>query len=173
MAGLVWFGLVWIGLDHQQDNCGGCGVTCPQIGNGASCVNGVCQLQCAAGTADCNLDITDGCETNTSSSITSCGSCGYSCLTLGIAQPQCIGGVCQGACGSGFLNCDGYAWNERARDWRRVDLIRSLAHSDGWLIMWETETQPTDARRQCRAIRLTVADATSRARLSMSPRQCV
>jgi len=82
-------------------------VTCPQIGNGASCVNGVCQLQCPAGTADCNLDITDGCETNTSASITNCGSCGFSCLNLGIAQPQCIGGACQGACGMGFLNCDG------------------------------------------------------------------
>ena len=105
-------------------------MTCPQIGNGASCVNGVCQLQCVAGTADCNLDITDGCETNTSSSITSCGSCGYSCLTLGIAQPQCIGGVCQGACGSGFLDCDGYERKQQSR----FESMNARIGSFDWLI---------------------------------------
>jgi len=92
----------------MADNCGGCGVVCPFIGAGASCVNGVCRLFCPPGTGDCNLDPTDGCETNTSSSITNCGSCGTSCSTLGYAISECIGGRCQGVCAPGFLDCDGF-----------------------------------------------------------------
>jgi hypothetical protein len=97
-----------IGTDPY--NCGGCGVTCPQINSGATCVNGVCQLQCLPGFANCNGDLTDGCETNTTSSVSNCGTCGRSCPLLGFATPQCVNGQCAGNClPFQFADCNGQA----------------------------------------------------------------
>ncbi len=45
---------------------------------------------CAAGTADCDGDVANGCETNTATSATSCGRCGNACAP----GQACVAGAC-------------------------------------------------------------------------------
>ncbi len=66
---------------------------------------------CPIGSADCNGDALDGCETDTTSSLTDCGACGTSC-SLANAAAACVSSTCElGSCSSGFSNCDGNAAN--------------------------------------------------------------
>src|SRR5262249_37714989 len=55
--------------DTTQDvkNCGACAMKCPTPNNALEqCVNGMCSVKtCKPGWADCNGDMTDGCEWNT------------------------------------------------------------------------------------------------------------
>ena len=91
----------------DPDHCGGCGAKC-SVNNipSPTCTNGLCDGACAAGTADCNGDkLTDGCEVDTRSSTSNCGSCGASCSSSHIA-PLCASGVCTGACDAGWADCD-------------------------------------------------------------------
>lgn len=61
---------------------------------------------CAMGTANCNNDITDGCEVNTADSLTNCGGCNLPCA-LENATEQCIQGSCTvDQCDFGFKSCD-------------------------------------------------------------------
>jgi hypothetical protein len=72
----------------------------------------VCYTQtCAAGTADCNGNGLDGCETSVTTSAQNCGACGNAC-NVPNATAACAGGACQvGACNLGFGDCDGSAAN--------------------------------------------------------------
>jgi alpha-tubulin suppressor-like RCC1 family protein len=64
---------------------------------------------CTAPTADC--DMNGSCETNTSSSVTNCGSCGRAC-SGGNATWACASGGCSiTACTGGFQDCDRVASN--------------------------------------------------------------
>ncbi|MEO7331471.1 MAG: DNRLRE domain-containing protein, partial [Minicystis sp.] len=66
---------------------------------------------CAAGTADCDNDPTNGCETNTNAP-GNCGGCGVVCPNPANAAATCPAGVCAlGACNLGFANCDANAAN--------------------------------------------------------------
>ena len=61
----------------------------------------------SAGAADCNGNKqTDGCETNIASNPSSCGGCGVVCSANNLT-PSCGGGVCNGACNTGFADCNG------------------------------------------------------------------
>src|SRR5262245_10458064 len=73
-------------------NCGACGNVCPAPPNVApSCVAGFCQVgACFGGFADCNSDLSDGCEINVTSDVNNCGACGTVCAP-GLA---CVGSVC-------------------------------------------------------------------------------
>ncbi len=96
------------------NNCGACGTRCPTPPSGsASCIAGVCGIgACAPGTADCDGNPSNGCETNTTSSLGNCGVCGRVCATPANGSPVCIQGVCGlGACNTGFGDCDGNAAN--------------------------------------------------------------
>ncbi|MEZ4294892.1 MAG: fibrinogen-like YCDxxxxGGGW domain-containing protein [Polyangiaceae bacterium] len=69
----------------------------------------VCYLipDCQPGTGDCDGDPSNGCETDTLASATSCGSCGNSC-GFANAGASCVAGVCEiGACEPGFVDCNG------------------------------------------------------------------
>jgi hypothetical protein len=69
------------------------------------------KVLCAAGTADCDGNAANGCETNTNSPA-NCGGCGVVCAVPANAAPACPAGVCGlGACNLGFDNCDGNAAN--------------------------------------------------------------
>jgi hypothetical protein len=62
---------------------------------------------CATGTGDCNNNPNDGCETNLTSSVSSCGACGHACSANNIASPSCALSTCNGACNAGFADCNG------------------------------------------------------------------
>lgn len=73
-------------------------------------LTGACHtvMQCPAGTADCNNDMTDGCEVNIKGSdVNHCGNCGIVCPTgeqhqTGVA---CAAGVCVLSCEAGWGDC--------------------------------------------------------------------
>ncbi len=88
------------------NNCGTCGNVCPAGANGtAACVNGTCGLACAAGFGDCDNNVANGCETDTSTSVASCGACGRACSGAGVASRSCNNGLCDSTCDLGFGNC--------------------------------------------------------------------
>ncbi|MFO0760223.1 MAG: DNRLRE domain-containing protein [Byssovorax sp.] len=63
-------------------------------------------LACAPGTADCDGDIKNGCETSLTT-LTSCGACGVACA-LPNATASCVTGSCVlQACDAGTFDCDG------------------------------------------------------------------
>ncbi len=89
-------------VDTETDarHCGGCDRVC---GAGETCVGGRCGSYCRQGSADCNGDAADGCETATGSDPAHCGACGAACP----AGVPCFEGscgcpadraVCEGAC---------------------------------------------------------------------------
>ena len=66
-------------LDTLTD-CGGCGVACAVAGGTASCASGVCEVaMCYRFAGDCNMDPTDGCETDLRADDMACGDCATSC----------------------------------------------------------------------------------------------
>jgi hypothetical protein len=107
--------------------CGGCGMACAgPAGTTSTCVAGSCETQCAAGSADCDLNPANGCEVNTRTSLQHCGTCGLTCAVTN-GTPVCASGTCQRAsCNSGFGDCDGNLANgcETATD-------TSTAHCGG------------------------------------------
>jgi hypothetical protein len=96
-------------VNTQTDlaHCGACGNACPARANATStCAAGACGFTCAAGFADCNLDPSDGCEVDTSSSAANCGRCGATCNPPN-GTAACVAGACTvGACNDGFGDCN-------------------------------------------------------------------
>jgi len=107
-AGLTWCNLACVGprcvgacVDLSSDlaSCGACGVNCgaeAQLDQSQSvmavCAMGVCKTSCLQGRADCNGNVADGCEVNTSSDPRNCGGCGNECDA--VAGQACVGGRC-------------------------------------------------------------------------------
>ncbi|MFZ5439317.1 MAG: MopE-related protein [Myxococcota bacterium] len=89
-------------------NCGGCGTVCTAANATPRCVAGACGiLSCNAGFADCNNQVGDGCEVNTTSSVMHCGGCNQQCAPAN-ASPVCTAGACGiGACLPGWFNLNG------------------------------------------------------------------
>ncbi len=80
-----------VDLRSDKTNCGGCGIRCTSVAHGiGACVYGSCAYECAYGWADCNGDLSDGCEANVLSDPTNCGGCGVQCAD----HQACIRGVC-------------------------------------------------------------------------------
>ncbi len=104
-----------IDLSSDSDNCGACGNHCPEVdfrGLGrTSCVDGVCQLTCLSGFADCNGLVDDSCETPIVDDVNNCGGCGIVCADI------CMDGICgcRGGtpdfCDQGCTNLDTDNWN--------------------------------------------------------------
>ena len=62
---------------------------------------------CSPGFLDCNGNSADGCEINTNTSASNCGSCGNVCVLMN-ATAGCMNGICFVAgCNSPYLDCDG------------------------------------------------------------------
>ena len=82
-------------LATDLSNCGACGTVCPAVTNAArTCSMGSCGFTCTAPFGDCNGSNTDGCETNTSSTVLHCGGCNTVCPTTdGVAV--CASGACR------------------------------------------------------------------------------
>ncbi len=95
-------------LAADPAHCGTCGDRCPAgPGAVARCTGGVCSQGCNPGSADCDNDPSNGCETALETDPRSCGACGVLCAPAN-ATPACAAGRCAvGACNAGFANCDG------------------------------------------------------------------
>ena len=76
-------------LSSSKIAYGACGHSCA---SGEVCDFGVCRLECATGTADCNGSRIDQCEVNTNADPNNCGGCGIKCD--GVAGQACVGGRC-------------------------------------------------------------------------------
>ncbi len=96
-----------VNLQSTIANCGVCGRACSFANGAAACTAGVCALDgCNAGFSDCNAMASDGCEVNTASTVTSCGTCGRVC-SFANAAATCAAGACVfGACTAGFGDCN-------------------------------------------------------------------
>jgi hypothetical protein len=89
-------------LDEDRSDCGACGHFCPFVDYPAKsvCHFGRCEIECAAGTADCDGKTENGCEALVDADPQNCGGCGIQC-DLSIGQP-CVHGAClQGPCDGG------------------------------------------------------------------------
>jgi len=92
-------------ISNDVGNCGTCGKVCNTTNGGAQCVNGNCQIQCSAGFGNCDNNVDNGCETNTTNNPLHCNGCGKKCnSTNGTAT--CGNSQCGINCNSGFGNCD-------------------------------------------------------------------
>ena len=93
-------------------HCGTCTTVCNPPNGVPQCGMGRCAVRaCASGFADCDMNPTNGCETDTRSSTSNCGACGTQCPTRPNAFPGCLGGMCVTSCVMGFQDCDGDAMN--------------------------------------------------------------
>ena len=78
---------------NELNNCNGCGTICAPANTIPDCSTGICDGTCLPGWADCNNDMTDGCEIDITSDANNCNSCGYVCI-LPYAISNCTAGEC-------------------------------------------------------------------------------
>lgn len=91
----------------NADNCGACGAKCTVMGATAKCEASKCIVDTCTGTmADCDKDITNACEVDTSNTLGHCGGCGKTCPFVANGLPACVASKCDAACNTGFANCD-------------------------------------------------------------------
>ncbi len=96
---------------NNPQHCGACNTPCaPGANQSAVCASLTCNRACTSGFADCNGNVSDGCETQLNS-ITNCLACGTMCSFANAAAACGSGGCAMGACNSGFGNCDGMPIN--------------------------------------------------------------
>ncbi len=111
-------------LATSAAHCGMCGNACMVANGVAACVAGVCAVgSCADGFANCDGDVSNGCEVDTRTTLAHCGACGTVCPTPANAAATCAMGACGLRCNDGFGNCDGDATNGC-----EVDLRVTLTH---------------------------------------------
>jgi len=102
-----------INSGNDVANCGQCGQACNATNGTPSCTNGFCGISCFPPFNNCDGSLNNGCETNTATSVTNCGSCGNVCpgngQTTGTAS--CSGSACTFTC-----NGENYDVNNNASD---------------------------------------------------------
>ncbi len=105
-------------------SCGACGRSCAPANATAACVAGVCAVaSCNAGFGDCDSNATNGCETNTRTTVSACGACGRACPAPSNTVPACVDGGCAVTCAAGFGECNGVS-----SDGCEIDLARTVTH---------------------------------------------
>lgn len=87
-------------------NCGICGHVCGDANGTASCLGGICQLTCNVNWANCDLNTSNGCETNISTDANNCNACFQSCSSSHVSTRTCTSGACSGACTAGWGDCN-------------------------------------------------------------------
>lgn len=83
-------------------HCGGCDRACPSEGGAAGCQGGACSLVCDLGRADCDGDLSNGCEADLSDAST-CGDCDTACAP----SATCESGTCVVPCPADQISCGG------------------------------------------------------------------
>lgn len=92
-------------------SCGECGHSCALPHATVMCVGGTCQIDtCEKPWERCDVDETNGCETNLNNDKLNCGSCGMECPAVN-GTPSCVNGKCRIDCEPGFGDCDEDASN--------------------------------------------------------------
>ncbi|MBK7581929.1 MAG: hypothetical protein IPI67_17195 [Myxococcales bacterium] len=103
---------VCVNTSNDLANCGACGQACSDPVNGkASCSSGACGVKCSAPYADCDGDLTNGCESDTESDSKNCGGCKSACPVVLNASATCTKGACGFQCAAPYDNCDSNAAN--------------------------------------------------------------
>jgi hypothetical protein len=96
-----------VNLLTSPEHCGACGRACNFDNATGTCDMGNCSVVCEAGFADCNGDLSDGCETDTRTSVDNCGACGNVCDLQNVTTHACAMGTCIFVeCDEGFFSCD-------------------------------------------------------------------
>jgi hypothetical protein len=90
-------------------HCGGCGMRCEAANGVTSCDSGRCALvRCNDGFADCNNDLSDGCEADLRRDLQHCGTCNSACpMVTNAGTVACSAGRCGYTCRAGYADCDG------------------------------------------------------------------
>jgi hypothetical protein len=83
-----------IHLPTNASYCGSCTNSCNDDGGTATCASSTCGITCADDYANCDKNLANGCEINTDTNTTHCGTCGNACAT-GVG---CTGGQCDTPC---------------------------------------------------------------------------
>lgn len=93
-------------------NCGGCGNVCTYAHSPGACAGGHCAIgPCNLGWGNCDHNDANGCESDVSSDMASCGACGHACPT-GPDLVVCENAACKAtACPAGLANCDANVGN--------------------------------------------------------------
>lgn len=78
---------------NTLSHCAACGMSCSRANASATCASGSCAIAgCFAGYASCDGNDGNGCETNTVTDVTHCGSCATNCSTA--PHPNATGVSC-------------------------------------------------------------------------------
>jgi hypothetical protein len=100
-----------VALATDPAHCGTCPNRCAVANGTPACTAGACAVAaCAAGFANCDGAVGNGCEADLANPAT-CGTCTNRCVAPANATSTCLGAVCGFACGADFGNCDGNAAN--------------------------------------------------------------
>jgi hypothetical protein len=130
------------GCVNPQTNtahCGGCGMACMLANASAVCAMGRCAVdRCTPGFGDCDGSATNGCETDTRTTVAHCGGCGMACAARPNATAACAMGTCAYTCAAGFADC-----NADPMDGCEVDTRTTLAHCGGCGMVCATRPNAT------------------------------
>jgi hypothetical protein len=103
-----------INVNTNPNHCRTCTNVCTSVPNASpTCMGGACGIVCTTGYADCNSDLSDGCETSIATSVTNCGSCMHAC-TAGpqVMSMACVASACAVAtCNPGYADCNHAAFD--------------------------------------------------------------
>ena len=90
---------ICVDIQTDKNNCGSCGVVCPNYPNAVtSCVGGNCTIaSCNSGFSNCDGLLANGCEA--------------ACPVYQNATTICQAGACSFTCNRGFADCDGQRLN--------------------------------------------------------------
>ncbi len=122
MRGAMWFGaaaalMAWACGSTVTfitgETVGGSGGAATSNGTGTSqpASSSSSGVTCGFGSADCDGDPANGCETDTLNDPGHCGGCNSVCASGGNGVAVCVKGTCQLECNDGFGDCDGSAKN--------------------------------------------------------------
>ena len=116
-----------VDLGTNASHCGQCYNSCTLPHATVACVGGTCDTAnatCSTGYANCNNDMSDGCEAHLSDDGNNCGACGASCTRPNVSS-SCSSSSCSfGSCQSNFGDCN----NSKATDGCEADLRITSNH---------------------------------------------
>jgi hypothetical protein len=97
-----------INSNTDPNNCGNCGQVCSNNNMATrTCAAGACNGNCTGTFRDCNTNkLSDGCEIDIATNADNCGLCGRVCSGNHMAARTCGGSACNGACATGWQDCN-------------------------------------------------------------------